>query len=84
MSMQIYNGGIFGGILKIIKESDERDGTSSLSQEDLEYMDYLETLPKNTWIDVDSKGRMITPEQARQEEMEHLRRFTTPDGKPII
>ena len=47
MSMQIYNGGIFGGILKIIKESDERDGTSSLSQEDLEYMDYLETLPKN-------------------------------------
>jgi len=31
----------------IIKESDERDGTSSLSQEDLEYMDYLETLPKN-------------------------------------
>ncbi len=84
MSKQIFNLGVFGGILKIIKESDERDGASSLSQEDLEYLEYLESLPKNQWIDLGDDGKMITKEQAKENEIEHLRRFTTPDGKPII
>lgn len=84
MSKQIFNLGVLGGIMKAIKEKDEIDGTSSLSKEDLEYLEYLESLPKGEWIDLDDKGMMITPEQARQEEIEHLRRFTTPDGNLII
>lgn len=71
MSKQIYNGGIFGGILNIIPDKE-------LSPKDLEHKQYLNSLPRNTWIDVDENGKAISREEASNREEEMLSRF-----KPI-
>lgn len=71
MSKQIYNMGIYGGILKIIKESGD-----TLSEKDEARLQYLESLPKNEWIDLDENGMAITKEQADINFQKHLSRFT--------
>lgn len=71
MSKQIYNMGIYGGILKIIKESGD-----TLSEKDEAHLQYLESLPKNEWIDLDENGMAITKEQADINFQKHLSRFT--------
>lgn len=75
---QIFNLGIRGSILKIVKEDHEKGIGNGLSKEDAEYLEYLESLPKGQWIDLDNNGRMISKEQADKNMAEHLSRF-----KPI-
>ena len=72
MSKQIYNMGIYGGILKLIKESGD-----TLSEKDEIRLQYLESLPKNEWIDLDENGIAITKEQAEINLKKHLSRFKT-------
>ncbi|MCT4088835.1 hypothetical protein HZP82_15760 [Elizabethkingia anophelis] len=68
MSTQIFNGGIRLGILKAA-------GRESLSDEDKERLDYLESLPKNQWVDLDENGKMISREEAAKRDAEHLEKF---------
>lgn len=71
MSTQIMNGGIRGAILNLVEDS-------KLSKEDLEEKKYLNSLPKNEWIDLDENGKMISKEKADQNLKEELSKF-----KPI-
>lgn len=73
MSRQIMNGGLEGAILRILKN----DG-DELTKEQQERLDLLESLPKNTWIDLDDNGNPISKEQANKNFEEHLSKF-----KPI-
>jgi len=59
MGMQIMNGGIEAGILRLVS----KDGTP-LSEIDQKRLDYLESLPRNVMIDLDYNGMAITKEQA--------------------
>lgn len=68
MSKQIYNGGLELGILKIV-------GDEHLSEDDKKRKAYLESLPKNTWIDLDENGQMISPEQAAENRKAELKRY---------
>ncbi len=71
MSRQIYNGGIRGAILNLVDDSD-------LSPEDLERKKYLNSLPKNQWIDLDENGRMISKEVAENNWKKEIEKY-----KPI-
>lgn len=73
MSKQIWNTGVEGGILKIIKD----DG-GQLTPDQEKYLATLESLPKNQWNDLDSNGNPISKEQAAENTKEHLSHF-----KPI-
>lgn len=73
MGTQIMNGGIQGAILRILKNDGEE-----LTKEQQERLDLLESLPKNTWIDLDNNGNPISKEEAEQNFREHLSKF-----KPI-
>lgn len=71
MSRQIYNGGIRGAILNLIDDSE-------LSSDDLEEKKYLNSLPKNQWIDLDENGKMISKEIAENNFQKEIAKY-----KPI-
>ena len=71
MSRQIYNGGIRGAILNLIDDSE-------LSSDDLEGKKYLNSLPKNQWIDLDENGKMISKEIAKNNFQKEIAKY-----KPI-
>lgn len=71
MSRQIYNGGIRGAILNLVDDSE-------LSPEDLDEKKYLNSLPKDQWIDLDEKGKMIPKEKAEENLKKEIAKY-----KPI-
>lgn len=71
MSLQIMNGGMELAILKLAKE----DG-NTLSPEDQARLEYLESLPRDVWIDLDENGMMITPEEAQKREEEKISHYS--------
>jgi hypothetical protein len=68
MSKQIFNGGIEAGILQIV-------GRENLNEVDIKRLDYLESLPKNQWINLDEKGKAITENEALENEITELTRY---------
>lgn len=68
MATQIKNGGLELGIFQIV-------GDDYLSEEDKKRKAYLESLPKNVWIDIDENGMAITPEEARFRSKKELSRY---------
>lgn len=71
MGIRIMNGGVEGAILNLIDDSE-------LSEEQLSRKKYLNSLPKNQWINLDENGLMISTEYANLREKEYLKKF-----KPI-
>lgn len=69
MATQIKNGGLELGIFQIV-------GDDHLSEEDKKRKAYLESLPKNVWIDLDENGLAITPKEAKKREIEHLSHYS--------
>ena len=70
MSTQIMNGGIEGGLLRILKD----DG-NKLTPEQEQRLELLESLPKNEWIDLDENRNPISKEQAKNNIKEKLSHF---------
>jgi hypothetical protein len=70
MSTQIMNGGIEGAILRIVK-----DDYNTLTPEQEERLELLESLPKNVWVDLDDSGNPISKEQAENNMKEELSHF---------
>lgn len=62
------NGGIELGIFEIV-------GKENLSRQDVERMEYLQSLPKNTWISLDRNGVAISDEEAQKIEDAELARY---------
>lgn len=70
MSRQIMNGGIEGGLLRIIKD----DG-DTLTPEQEKRLKLLESLPKNEWIDLDDNGNPVSKKEAQEKLKEELSHF---------
>ena len=70
MSTQIMNGGIEGGILRIVK-----DDYNTLTPEQEQRLELLESLPKNEWIDLDENRNPISKEEAENIMEEKLSHF---------
>ena len=70
MGTQIMNGGLEGAILRILKNAGDE-----LTKAQLARLDLLESLPKNTWIDLDDNRNPISKEQANKNFEEHLSKF---------
>ncbi len=68
MAQSIKNGGMELAIFNIV-------GDDYLTEKDKERKAYLESLPKDRWIDLDENGMAITPEQAEENLKKHLSRF---------
>lgn len=71
MGTRIMNGGVEGAILNILDDLE-------LSEEQLSRKKYLNSLPKNQWINLDENGLMISTEEAELHEKEYLKKI-----KPI-
>jgi len=68
--MEVFNGGIFAGILRIVKAEG-----GELSEESQAYLDKMDSLPENTWISLDENHNPISDEDARQTAKDHLSSF---------
>ena len=69
MRKRIYNGGIEHGLLLAAKE----DGL--LSESDEIQLNYLESLPKNQWLELDVNGKLITTQEADERQSAMLGRY---------